>query len=510
MTQSFTKNVPLDDDVTLAGNSSYIAPTQHAVKSYIDNLLPDEGWYPIDDTMLWESTFEVSPTFGAYVTKNYSQITRGMRLRYKQTQALTGYWSFDASSAADVGAFTMANVGSPTYAAGVFSNALTLNGTNQALSITDVATLKPTGEFTICAWVKATAISASPNHQFIFQSYSQNTAVAGIQFRLDFTTGYFTFITGKNTGTVSGVDYSTVTAPVNCADNAWHYLTATVRNNWCQLYIDGVLSGSGYVIAPAYAATNYIRIGCANLSGSNSSFLGGQIDDLFIINGYALDEKTIKAKRLQYTAQGTGLITITKYGIMTKDANWSPGSPLTQFTFYGGTDYTLANATITEPYYSNIKFPTGFPIQPTKWTVFVADYADKVKTTSTGGTWYGQANALDSSRTLSSIVIPIGLWKIMVDGCAGANLNPGTALNIYTTLSSSTSLELDKDFSSSGNVGGASGTLYCMATFHALKYIEVSTPTTHYMLMKSTVNATALTMYGTIRPNLLRAECAYL
>lgn len=37
MSQGFTKNVPLDTDGTLAANSDYIAPSQKATKTYVDN-----------------------------------------------------------------------------------------------------------------------------------------------------------------------------------------------------------------------------------------------------------------------------------------------------------------------------------------------------------------------------------------------------------------------------------------------------------------------------------------
>lgn len=39
MTQGLTKPIPLDTDVTLAADSEYIAPSQSAVKAYVDNRL---------------------------------------------------------------------------------------------------------------------------------------------------------------------------------------------------------------------------------------------------------------------------------------------------------------------------------------------------------------------------------------------------------------------------------------------------------------------------------------
>ena len=53
--------------------------------------------------------------------------------------------------------------------------------------------------------------------------------------------------------------------------------------------------------------------------------------------------------------------TTAKYFIITKVAYSSPN---TTITVYGGTDYDLANATITNPYYSVVKAPQGFPLDP--------------------------------------------------------------------------------------------------------------------------------------------------
>jgi hypothetical protein len=40
MSQSFTKNLPVDTDVTLAADSDLVVPSQRAVKSYADTKQP--------------------------------------------------------------------------------------------------------------------------------------------------------------------------------------------------------------------------------------------------------------------------------------------------------------------------------------------------------------------------------------------------------------------------------------------------------------------------------------
>ena len=87
----------------------------------------------------------------------------GVRVSCQQDEALDYYWSFDSSINADVGTATMSAIGSATVSASgaKFGAAgLVLNGSSQALGITDAAGFKPTGDFTIGAWVKVTSAQA--------------------------------------------------------------------------------------------------------------------------------------------------------------------------------------------------------------------------------------------------------------------------------------------------------------------------------------------------------------
>jgi hypothetical protein len=93
--------------------------------------------------------------------------------------------------------------------------------------------------------------------------------------------------------------------------------------------------------------------------------------------------------------------TTAKYFIITKVAY---GAPNTTVTIYGGTDYDLANAAITSPYYSMVKIPAGFPISPAKWTITVTDSSDRSQASPVAGTWYNLGSL--------QISIPVGAWHI--------------------------------------------------------------------------------------------------
>lgn len=70
MTQGLSKNIPLDPDVTLAANSVYIAPSQSAVKSFVDDRLSASEAADLTDG--GETTLHTHPT------ENIQDIVGGM------------------------------------------------------------------------------------------------------------------------------------------------------------------------------------------------------------------------------------------------------------------------------------------------------------------------------------------------------------------------------------------------------------------------------------------------
>ena len=92
--------------------------------------------------------------------------------------------------------------------------------------------------------------------------------------------------------------------------------------------------------------------------------------------------------------------TTDKYFIITAI---SYSDPTTTVTVYGGTDYDLANATITDPFFSTRKAPLGFPLSPVKWTI-----DGSVGTASTGGS----TSADTYYNVFGTVDIPVGTWNI--------------------------------------------------------------------------------------------------
>jgi hypothetical protein len=307
-----------------------------------------DGWNKFNQTITRVSGTQVSGI--GFLAQN----SVGDKFKADQVVPLTSQWSFDTNSSDGKGVASMSNIGTPTYTAGKFGNALTLNGTDQALSITDAAVFKPTGAFTIGMWIKK---SAAVGENCIFQSYSNISNAAGIKLYVTQTTGKLEFATGNNAG-----QYSLITGGTTI-DTNYHYVVVEWQENFAKIFLDGVLEVSGYMAAPVYNATNYVRIGCARDNASNASWFKGQIDDLFFINGHAVDQYWVAAKYAADTAQGTADITTTYQGYVTAFTD-------TTLTLTGGSDYVLYNSTLSSPYYSKSSSPVGFP-QWFNWTITV-------------------------------------------------------------------------------------------------------------------------------------------
>jgi hypothetical protein len=177
-------------------------------------------------------------------------------------------------------------------ASGKFGGAVALDG-NDAYSATDHADFKPTGNFTIGFWIKDSAAETD----FVFNSYSYDGSVyAGILMYVNATTGYVSLFSAKNTGKVANTDMKTLTGDVNVCDGNWHFVVGTWDGSKLYLYVDGAEDANvAWANAPAYAATNYVRIGCRKMSAAAEDlYLTGSLDDVFLLNGTALTAEEVK------------------------------------------------------------------------------------------------------------------------------------------------------------------------------------------------------------------------
>ena len=402
---------------------------------------PKDGWTPLSSTFTYASAD--SPTYTMTVPGDLRNTgpSVGQRIKLDQSQTLNHYWTFDTDGTDSISSKTFAAADgshSPTYTSTAgefkFTKAASFDGTNQALKIGDDVlannlSLAPTGEFTVGGWVRTNTAS-----KFIVQSISMDTAYAGWFIYIN-STGKIQVYIGNNTGTVQNVNFSIISGDTDIRGTSYHYVVVTYKNNWIQIYVDGNLDGSGYVIAPVYATANYFRFGVECDAGTSmaGTWFNGQLDDWFLISGtagttatggYALDEQTIRKKYEAGTAQRTSAITVTKNFIISLPPTYS--TPNTTITMDGGTDFSLTSGTISNVYFSGSKAPKDFNVNSDKWSVQVWSPIEIDQASPTISTWYNIGGI--------SIIKPIGLYKVIYRVSCRSNLASGSNSNA-TTLS---------------------------------------------------------------------------
>ena len=172
----------------------------------------------------------------------------------------------------------------------------------------------------------------------------------------------------------------------------------------------------------------------------------------------------------------------------------------TTITLYGGTDYTLANETITLPYFSSMKAPFGFPISPDKWSVIVTDVTLRSQTPS-GTTVYNLGGV--------NIIIPIGIWNVSFSVLAQIGEAASTATAKYMTISLSTE---NNTLVSSNSAGLAGADIKFSRLFIQKQMLfNLSNKTTYYLNSRNDSGSGVIIFNLNNESSLvLKAVCAYL
>ena len=444
----------------------------------VSSLGGSDGWKAVTDT--WTFSSQDGPTFVATVptdaTANYYP---GMRVKVDQSVALSASYNLDSNSTDQKSGLNGTDT-SITYTSGKFNNAATFNGTTSKIVIADNAVFKPTtGAFTLGMWFKT---SSTGTNKFLFQSKSGATP-AGFQLYVD-ASNHLVIVMGN--GTVSaGIGGAT-----NVADNNWHQVVFSYQNGIAQIYLDGVLECFRNMPTVSYAGTNYVRIGAESQAGTDSTFWSGQIDDVYVVNGWAAPEDWVLAKYTAQSAQGTANITFTSKFITTSVAP-------TAITMFGGTDYSLLNSTISNIYTSISRFPQGFPAKRGKWTVRIVDDTERSQASPSNNVWYNLGG--------TSITVPIGDWNLSYNVCPYCSTSGSTNFRGIATLSTLNNAETDYQFTSGFTTYSAS--TGAGSTTSKDKDITLSSKTTFYLNTLAQAGLTLGTLFNenSDRPAVLKA-----
>lgn len=204
--------------------------------------------------------------------------------------------------------------------------------------------------------------------------------------------------------------------------------------------------------------------------------------------------KYSKGMRVKYTQ------TTVKYGIIVAVGAYADG--VTPITVWGGTDYTLEDATIESTYISIVKAPFGFPLEGNKWDVIVTSATTAYQMSPEPGVVYNiGGNYID---------VPIGYWDLSYKQFAhyASDMSPTTEA-VYTGLSTSASTFSDIYLKDVINIGIDS--YQVRKTHRAHKEIVIASKTRYYMnTMIGVTNEYALYNLNSTIPMVLWAKCMYV
>lgn len=238
-------------------------------------------------------------------------------------------------------------------------------------------------------------------------------------------------------------------------------------------------------------------------NSANETWTYSSVDDptgVITISG----DKTTKyslGMRIKFTNGGN-----TIYGIITKISYTSPNTTLTFLHEINPTNslvlHLMANSAITLNYYSNMKAPFGFPLNPDKWSI------KKTLTTN-----YFKSNPVKDTIYYSgfNITIPIGLYNIELStvGYADRGTTGDTQVSIgiannQTSLDIYFPLQQTITYTSS-----VTATLFILP-INPKRIVEIGSKTVYYLNLRT--NATGVTTIGSVNEGetYIKAQCAYL
>lgn len=180
----------------------------------------------------------------------------------------------------------------------------------------------------------------------------------------------------------------------------------------------------------------------------------------------------------------------------------------TTLTIYCGTDYAVddtATFAISVFYFSTMKSPLGFPLDPAKWSVRVTDNTQRGGAT-TASTWtnHGTTNA--------QISVPIGVWHFSYQvNMLMDRSSAGTDVTCNVTLSTANNTESDTELTACHRWGSAvaSSADIIETIMSKNKYLTVASKTLYYLNAWNNAGNNQYWDNGNGKM-ILQAVCAYL
>jgi hypothetical protein len=212
----------------------------------------------------------------------------------RHNTTLKGYWKFDETSGTLSrdssgwenngtlfdGSTKCANGNCPTWANGIFGNAIQLDGSNDYVNVSDSASVNLTGNaLTLSAWVKLNGTIGSST---IGNIISKTAGSGSEQYELSYTTNThgtpnsFRFDTRTSNGLISVYTNETFTET-----NVWYHVAGVYNSTHMIIYVNGREKNTAAQIGTITGRISDVNIGQSAATGNN---FNGTIDEVRIYN----------------------------------------------------------------------------------------------------------------------------------------------------------------------------------------------------------------------------------
>ena len=170
-------------------------------------------------------------------------------------------------------------------------------------------------------------------------------------------------------------------------------------------------------------------------------------------------------------------------------------------TLFLGKDYTFENTNISDFYFSMLKVPFDFPMNPEKWELIFIRNSNDVYSKPTNTNYYGGVN--------NQLTIPVGAWKIEYNYTIQFTSAAATCYS-RTALSQSFS-EITEGSLASNFVMPLTAGAFASQRFVNSKIYNLTEETTFYLLFKNDLAYSNLYFVGSsTQPSWIKAKCVYL
>lgn len=205
-----------------------------------------------------------------------------------QDSTLVAYWKAEGISDSK-GSHTLTNVGTATYTAGKYNNALTLNGSSQYFTAVDDSDFDyGSGEFTIACWFNRSATGVDHNIYHQLANVGQYASPVTIQITSGNKLKILTSTNGTS-WTTTGEGSTTINA------TTWYHLVIVGDGTDIKGYINDSLEVTLASVGTLFNATQVVELGAYTYSGGTVNHFNGQLDELAVWKGYGADSAFISA-----------------------------------------------------------------------------------------------------------------------------------------------------------------------------------------------------------------------